>query len=264
MPLDARVDAERLRNLYLETKETVSILLTGESGTGKTYLAKSAPFPVLIDSFDPGGTLSIRDEIKRGNIVADTQFESEDPYDPKKFVEWEKTFTERVNSDYFSNFACYWLDSATWWIDCILAAILKKANRAGKAPVWQDDWYPNKIILTNYIRKCQALPCHFILTAHLMPHKNKEGNILSWRPNFSGQAQITVPTMFDEIWLAEREEKSQGFNYHITTQATGMYNARSRLAGAGNLDIEEPANLRNILKKAGVNYEDKPKLLEKV
>jgi AAA domain len=263
MPLDARIDAEAQRKLYLEKKETVSILLTGESGSGKTYLAKSAPFPVLMDSFDPGGTLSVRDEIRKGNIIPHTEFESEDPYNPKIFLEWERTFAERMRDNYFSHFACYWLDSATWWIDCILAAILKKANRAGQAPVWQNDWYPNKIILQNYIRKCQNLPCHFILTAHLMPQKDKNGNILNWRPNFSGQAQITVPTMFDEIWLMEREDTSKGFEYHVVTQASGTYNARSRLSGAGILGVEEPANLRAILKKAGVTHEDKPKLVEK-
>jgi AAA domain len=263
MPLNAKIDAERLRNLYMDTKETVSILLTGESGHGKTYLAKTAPFPVLMDSFDPGGTLSVRDEIHKGNIIP-TNFESEDPYDPEVFLRWERTFNERVKDNYFASFACYWLDSATWWIDCILAAILKKAGRPGQAPKWQSDWYPNKIILQNYIRKCQNLPCHFILTAHLLPQKDQEGNILCWRPNFSGQAQVVVPTMFDEIWLMDRKEKSSGFDYTIRTQASGMYNARSRLAGAAHIEKVEPANLRAILKKAGVNSMDKPRLLEKI
>jgi AAA domain len=263
MTLDARVEATRLRELYKEKKETVSILLTGDSGTGKTFLAKTAPFPVLMDSFDPGGTLSVRDEILNGNIVAYDEWENDDPYNPKVFVEWERTLHERLRDNYFSNFACYWLDSASWWNECILASVLKKAGRAGQAPKWQSDWYPNKILLQNYIRKLQALPCHFILTAHLMPQKDMEGNVQYWRPNFSGQAQIMVPTMFDEIWVSQRKERSSGFEYTLITQSSGLYTARSRLAGTHKILTEEGANLRNILKKSEVNYEDKPRLLEK-
>src|SRR5215510_16185594 len=102
--LDARLEAERISNLYKENKQTVSVLLTGDTGSGKTFLASTAPFPVLMDSFDPGGTLSVRDEVKKGNIVAYDEFENEDPFNPKVFVEWERTFTERLRDKYFENF----------------------------------------------------------------------------------------------------------------------------------------------------------------
>jgi hypothetical protein len=264
MPLDARVEAQRLQSLYMEEKQTVSILLTGESGSGKTFLTKSAPFPVHIDSFDHNGTLSIRDEVRKGNIVVDDTFEEEDPFHPTAFTKWEKIFRERIRDKYFEKFAVYMLDSATWWLDSMLNATLGNRKAAGEVPEWNKDYHPQKIAIRNYLRLAMTLPCHFILTCHLEPLKDKEGNVLEWRPMFTGKGQVVVPTLFDEIWRMRKTEKSDGSIHKIVTRESGRYIARSRLSNIGQLGEEEPANLRNILKKAGVNYEDKERLLERI
>lgn len=263
MPLDARIEAARLRELYTEHKETVSILLTGDSGTGKTYMARSAPFPVHIDSFDPGGTLSVRDEVARGNIIVDNTYEQEDPFDPSAFILWEKEFRTRIAGKYFESIACYVLDSATHWLDAMLNATLKKRGQAGNLPNWEKDYHPQKIAIRNYLRLAMNLPCHFILTCHLEPLKDSEGAVQGWRPMFTGKGAIIVPTLFDEIWRMDKRERSTGFDYTVRTQESGLYIARSRLSSTGQLEKEEPAHLRNILKKAGVNYQDKPRLLER-
>jgi hypothetical protein len=105
-----------------------------------------------------------------------------------------------------------------------------------------------------------TLPCHFILTAHLEPQKNDEGSIIAYRFMMTGKSSIIVPLKFDEIWVTTTKETSKGIEYSVKLNSTGFYLARSRLAGTGNLSKVEPANLREIIRKAGLSYEDKPGL----
>lgn len=261
MPLDARLEAARLRDLYIEKKETISILLTGHAGDGKTFLLRTAPFPVHLDSFDPDGSLSIRDEVRKGNIIL-ADYEREDPFKPSVYAEWEKNFRTLRAGGYFESIATYVIDTATNWTQSMLNFTLNKRGKAGELPEWGKDYHPQKVALDNFIHICTGLPCHFILIAHLMPKTDNDGNIIKWQPHFSGQGAINIPTKFSEIWRMERVEKSGGFEYFIHTQASGMYTARSRLSNLGQLEKREPANLRNLFKKAGVDYKDKPKLLE--
>jgi AAA domain len=261
VPLDARITAAKLRELYVERKETISILLTGETGAGKTYLMRTAPSPVHIDSFDPDGSLSIRDEVRKGNVIV-ANYEQEDPFYPSAFKEWEKNFRELRLGGYFDSIGTYVIDTATNWTQSMLNFTLGKRGKAGSLPEWAMDYHPQKVALDNYIHLMTGLPCHFILIAHLMPKTDKEGNVIQMRVNFPGQGAVNIPSKFSEIWRMERVEKSNDFDYFIHTQESGLYVARSRLSNLGQLEKREKAHLRNIFKKAGVNYADKPKLLE--
>ena len=77
----------------------------------------------------------------------------------------------------------------------------------------------------------------------------------------TGKGAITVPLLFDEIWVLENKDTSKGLEYYTVLQSTGMLLARSRLAGTGKLGKTEPTNLKHIFKKAGLNIEDKPALI---
>jgi hypothetical protein len=98
MPLDIKTEADKLRTMYKEQKRAgfARILLTGESGSGKTYGARNAPFPVHIDSFDPDGTIGLDEWITKGDIVVDARYEEEDPLKPGAFSLWKGNVEGKV------------------------------------------------------------------------------------------------------------------------------------------------------------------------
>jgi hypothetical protein len=261
MALDIKTEIGNIKNFYAEDprQSTFNLLLLGESGTGKTFASRTCRRPVHIDSFDPGGTKCVREYIEKGDIVADTQWESEEPLTPTEFSRWKNTFKQRKDGGYFNHFGTYILDSATTWSEAIMNYILKKSGLAGEAPRFTKDYTPQKIAIRNHIYSMLSLPCDFILTGHLkLVEDPDKGSIFRFMT--TGQGAVTIPLLFDEIYIATAKGKADRTNYSFLTQSTELYMARSRLAGEGKLSKYEDPDIKKILKKAGLPTKDKPKL----
>ncbi|KKM34725.1 hypothetical protein LCGC14_1565130, partial [marine sediment metagenome] len=75
MPLESPMTPEEIRTMYLKKREgrNFSAIIMGLYGSGKTTLIGTAPRPLLIDSFDPKGTVVLEqlywDEIESGAIL---------------------------------------------------------------------------------------------------------------------------------------------------------------------------------------------------
>jgi len=245
-----------------------SLLLTGETNAGKTYLLRTARKPIHIDSFDPGGTKCLKDVIDSGDVIADTRFETEDPFTPKAFANWMKAVDRRLLIKYFENFGTYCLDSATMFGEAIMNYQLGSKDRAGEAPQHNHDYMPQKVHMVNYIKKLMSLPCDFILTGHLREIEellsiDKKTGIkrksIKYRFFTVGQAVVTIPLLFDEIYVITGRGTPPV--REILTDSLGTYVARSRLKQKGLLNPIEPPHIKKILKKAGYSYEDKPKIV---
>jgi hypothetical protein len=270
MAYDARAELKRVRDYYANDslQKRFSALVTGESGSGKTFLVSTARFPIHIDSFDAGGSKSVRKWIDSGDIIADTQWEREDPYDPKVFGEWMKTVDIRIQTGYFEMFGTYVIDSASAFGDAVMNYQLGKVSHAGEAPKWNRDYTPQKTLMINYLKKMMNLPCDFILTGHLRQMEEvlgqtKDGNDIKkiyYRFFTTGQAMVTIPMQFDELYVLIGSETSSGLKRELLIESQGKYIARSRLKGSGMLSDKEEPNIRKILKKVGLQWEDKPKL----
>lgn len=273
MAYDYRNELSRVRNYYRgdPLQKRFSALITGCTGAGKTYLLKTCRRPIHVDSFDPGGTKCLIDEIRRGDIIADTQWETEDPFNPDRFAIWKKAVDVRLQIGYFDLFGTYCLDSATTWGEAILGYGMKEVNKAGEAPKWSRDYVPQKVAMVNYIRKLMNLKCDFILTGHLRENEEilsidtKTGIVhkrVEYRFFTVGQAVITIPLLFDEIYVLLGEGDPRGGNVkrELLLDAQGKYMARSRLRANGRLEDKEPPDIRAILKKIGMPWEDKAKL----
>lgn len=258
MPLDIKTEINKIKEFYANDpkQSTFNLLLVGESGSGKTFMSRTARKPVHIDSFDVGGTKCVRKWIEKGEIIADTRWESEDPLKPSEFKSWKKEFEYRLTSGYFNHFGTYWLSSGTSWSDAIMNYVLAKAGIAGEAPRFTKDYTPQKVMIRNYISKMLNLPCDFIFEGHLKLVEDPDKGTV-FRFMTTGQGMITIPLMFDEIYVTAPKETSSGIEYRLLTKSTGTYLARSRLAADGLLDTYERADIKHILKKVGMPYKDK-------
>ena len=258
MPLDIKTEIKKIKEFYASDpkQKTFNLLLVGESGSGKTFMSRTARKPVHIDSFDIGGTKCVRKWIEKGEIIVDSRWESEDPLKPSEFKEWKKEFNYRLTSGYFNHFGTYWLSSGTSWSDTVMNYILAKVGLAGEAPRWAKDYVPQKTVIRNYITKMLSLPCDFVFEGHLkLVEDPDKGSVFRFMT--TGQGMVTIPLLFDEIYVTSPKETSSGIEYRLLTKSTGTFLARSRLSADGLLETYEKPDLKYILKKVGMPYQDK-------
>ena len=269
MPYDYRNELKKVKEYYGgdPLQKRFSAVVSGETNSGKTFLFRTARFPVHIDSFDPGGTKCLEEWIKKGDIVADTSYETEDPFKPTAYAKWKKDTELRFMIGYYDQFATYCLDSLSTFSDAVMNDVLNSSDRAGKVPQHRKDYNPQKVAIVNYIRKLMNLSCDFILTAHLredrrLVHLDTSTGIkreeIKYRLKMTGQAVITIPLLFDELYVLLG--RGMPPKRELITDSLGEYVARSRLKKGGLLDTKEEPDIKKLLKKAKIPWEDKPKL----
>jgi hypothetical protein len=256
-------EIKKIKDYYIEKHgaDHYRALVYGDKGSGKTTLFATARFPVHLDCFDPGGSRVLADEIERGLVVADTRWENDDPTNPRVFVEWDKEFHRRKKEGYFAQFATYGLDSITTFSQVIMNQALKKAGRAGGIPQTgagaDNDYVHQMLYLENSIAGIFALPCDIIITAHPESEKDDASGKLFVSPMITGKAKIRIPLLFDEMYYMRVEDKADGSTkWMLQTRPSAIYKASSRLARRGKFDKFEESNIKMLLKKAGLPYED--------
>lgn len=250
---------EELVRKYQAVTPTVNIVVYGDIGTGKTTLCTTAPAPILIHSFDPGGTKVVPPEmIKEGRVIPDTRFEDEDPAHPKAFRLWEQVFEQLRKDKAFDAIGTYVIDSATTWAEAAMNEILRQKGRAGGVPQLQD-YQIQMNTIRDYMRIMTALPCHTILTGHIDATQDEvTGRVLTGLL-ITGKLKTRIPLLFDEMWVTVSKETSKGTEYSVLTRNNGFYKARTRI-GSGKFDLYEKPDIKYLLKKAGLPADDKPLL----
>ena len=255
---------EDINTMYLNSaaSNTISVMLLGGMGTGKTVALATAPKPLAIDVFDPGGMKSILPQIKEGGIYP-TLYDVDEKDKPFAFSNWLNEFNSRVKEGFFDYIATYAIDSFTYWLS---AALMYEKHEAEKAGIKRyrglpalDDYRLTTMQLVQVIQKIMTLPCNFILTAHITKDKDElTGKYISTLVA-NPMSQKIIPAAFDEVYIMQVDMKlSPDRQYMFRTETDGMYECRSRLATKQHLlDKLESADFKHILKKVGLPFDDK-------
>lgn len=265
MSIDIRAEVEAIQNMYKDssTSKYFRALIFGDVGTGKTKLLETCPRPIHIDSWDPGGTTTIRRAVKEGWVIADTRYEDDDPDKPDKIKVFETEFDKRRSNGYFENFGTYALDSLTTFGAAAMNYLLFNLKRVGGIPLSgkgsDNDYVKQQKMIEPILRQMLNLPCHVIIIAHPDMREDEERRIKSIGPKVYGQLATTLPLLFSEIYYATTQAGKEAgtTDYRLLTRQNGFYRCRSRLASEGKIEMYEQQDIKGILKKAGFNAEDK-------
>ena len=263
--LNIKKEAEKIQKMYEEDprNQSFNAIIHGPIKVGKTSLIRTCPKPVLVHSFDPGGTDVLKDLIATGEVLADTSFEREDPFHPKACRLWEDSFNYLWQKDFFSHIGTFVIDSMTTWAQVIMyeiirrAALKKKDRTCGDAPRKQD-WLPQMAFIENYMRKFLSLPCHCILMGHSDQPTDDEGNPTGDKGiMITGKLRERVPALFSEIYYLRIKDFKKETRELLVKPVYGIQ-VGTRLGNGGKLDKIEPPDIKAIMKKVGLDNSDKP------
>lgn len=265
MFLKVQERAAAVRARYAESAvQWSNILLYGDFGTGKTQTIGTAPRPIFIDSFDPGGTktAALQPLIESGDIIVDSRWERDSWKIPEAFRAWEREMEQRKRDGFFEFFGTYALDSITKWAQALMYEILKRgtkgSSRAGQKPELQD-YLIQQLTSVDWMGQLMELPCHTIVTGHIGFVEDKVTGKLETGLMLEGKLSEKVPLVFDEKYVTRATQSSSGVAYKLQTRNDGYYKAETRMGGMKFETFEEP-DLRALLKKAGRAWEDRPGL----
>lgn len=251
--LESKKTFSQIQSQYEEdpSEGTVNILTYGKPGSGKTNSLRTARAPVVVHSFDPGGTTTIRDEI--GDRIFVERFEQENAEDPTEFARWKKRFVELKQDGFFDEVGTYALDSLTNWSQALLNQVLKESGRTAQKPQF-DEWSAYTRYFRQHIKLCCQLPCDFIAIGHVQADKDEITGARETEIAVQGRRiRSELPLLFDELYFADTKEKSSGINYYFLTRNNGRYQARSRLG----LDKKIDQDYKTALHRAGFSASDK-------
>lgn len=252
---------------------TFNAIIHGPIKVGKTTLLRTCPKPILVHSFDPNGTLVLRDLIETNEVMVDTRFEEEDPFKPKACKLWEDEFNWLCRKRFFDHIGTFVIDSMTTWAQVIMYEVIMKATKtkkgkgrkAGESPQ-ENDWLPQMSFIENYMRKFLSLPCNCVLLGHSEQPKDREGNPTGdLGIMITGKLRERVPALFSEIYYLRMKNYKEGSRELLIHPTYGIQVGSRLSAGKGQeilLNSIEKPDIKKIMDKVGIDSADKPLISE--
>ena len=262
--LQANKKASELIKVYnslIGEQTNFSALIMGLAGSGKTTLLTTGRLPLLVDHFDPRGTVvfrtdpTIRSLIEKGAIVV-RPFWNERSTAPTEYARWEKQWMEDIKSGFLNSFGTYAIDSGTTHLEAMTNYICSKKGRGDNLQI--QDYPVIYNMLRDIIKISSSQECDFLYTGHLVDVENLLTSEITAELDTYSKLKSRVPILFTEKYVMFEKAVPSGNKRLILTGKKGRFRASTQLGAKGIFDLEEEPNIKALLKKAGLPITDKP------
>ena len=261
--MDIQAELEKIARIYEEDKaveDSFNALIYGDLGTYKTSFITTGRRPILIHSFDRGGTKipEVRQGIEEGWCFVET-FETDDWRAPKQYDRWDRRFKELTRGDFFNGIGTFAIDSISMWLRTMMNKRVhsKRDKRDESIPAIQDYLVVANELINNLIIM-NSLPCDTIVIGHIDRHEDKITGAVQTSIDVFRSLKNFVPKLFDEVYVTMVHKTANATpEVKLLTANDGRYKAKTRIGGHGIFDHEEVMNIKHLLKKAGRSTEDK-------
>lgn len=200
-----------------------TILILGDTGSGKTTQYLTLPGKKYAYLFDPNAKLSLRgydvdyDEYLPAQVNTAIHSLAKEKGGDKPsvkasdtYVQFEQEFNERLGNGFFDPYDWISFDSATTLLDLMMDRVLTINGRFGQWPQ-QDDYGPQMIAFINLCRNITAMGKGVYVTGHLDQAKqDKVTKKVGRQPMMSGRLIAKVPLLFSEVFGAETDLDDKG------------------------------------------------------
>jgi len=260
--LEAKKKVADLQALYKElmgAEQNFSALVMGIFGVGKTSFIASGRKPVLIDSFDPMGTVVLREEVEKGDVVIRPWW-NEKSDNPLMFEAWYEQWEDDCRTGFLKNFGTYGIDSVTTLIQALANRTSKTKGRAAGI-LAQGDYNPMYATMRDIVKISSTQGCDFICTGHLVMMQNELTSEITAELAVYKGLKMQIPLLFTEKYVLRTGRSSSGAVYELLTRPDGVYHASTQLGCKDKFDAIEKPDMKHLLEKAGLPTTDKERLV---
>jgi len=249
-------------------------LVIGEKGAGKTTLATTAPTPVAIFEFDPGGASlpAVRRLVDGGNAIVFPFDEPDGSDTPKEKLQY-KRFVDNFNilhaAGFFDTVATVVLDSMTTFSEALIHYITRSSGHELLLPGCNPknsgmeirDWGIFANTLAYLINRLANISCHTVVLGHINRDKDEVFGGILRSLMVAGKSSHRLPVSFGEYYCMRAKTTARGLERYLLTAPEESIPASSRLSAEGVLDPHEKPDLSHILTKCGIPLGTKPPLV---
>ena len=262
--LEVKQKIDEIEAMYKEmmgAQTAFSALIMGIQGVGKSTFCCTGRLPILLDVFDPRGTLFVHANPELKQLYEEKKilirpFWNEDSQNPTEYQRWYEQWQDDCKNNFLSLFGTYVIDSGTTMIEAMTNYVRKRKSRGDNLQV--QDYLPLYNTVMDIVKITSSQGCDFLYTGHLLTVQDEVTGEVKAELDTYSRLRSKVPKLFSEKYVLMKKKTPSGPQHVLLTHSTGRYEASSQLASSGKIPAEVEPNLKKLLELVGLPTEDKP------